>query len=72
MGRKPGMTHDRMCPCCNEHRFKEMNCYEDCPVCGWLDDVVQRLDHDYKGGANKLSLNAYKEKWENESSLVIV
>ena len=53
-----------MCPCCGEHRFTEKDYYECCPVCGWIDDAVQRNNPDYPGGANKLSLNEFKASWE--------
>ena len=54
---------NRLCPCCKRYRFKENGKYEICPVCNWEDDPVQRKDHDYEGGANKLSLNAYKSEY---------
>ena len=54
------------CPVCKKHYFKSVGDYEICPICHWEDDPVQRKDPDFKGGANKLSLNeaikAYKGK----------
>ena len=58
------MNENTICPCCREHYFEFEDFYEICPVCGWEDDNLQRKDPDYKGGANKNSLNEYKIKWE--------
>lgn len=52
------------CALCGE----EVDRYDICDVCGWQDDDLQRDDPNYKGGANKMSLNearkAYKENKE--------
>lgn len=48
------------CPCCNHLVFKELHCFEICPICGWEDDNVQFEDPNFSGGANKLSLNDYR------------
>ena len=54
--------HKLLCPVCKKHYFKKANDYEICPICNWENDLVQRKDPDFKGGANKLSLNeAIKE-----------
>ena len=34
-----------------------------CPVCGWVNDGVQRADPDYRGGYNRISLNEAKKKF---------
>jgi Cysteine-rich CPCC len=34
-----------------------------CPVCFWEDDPVQFDDHDYEGGANKVSLNEARKNF---------
>jgi hypothetical protein len=34
------------------------------PVCGWQDDVVQLLDIDFRGGANKPSLREARENYK--------
>lgn len=49
-----------ICPVCNEHQFEEENAFEECPVCGWVDDLVQRNNPDYKNGYNRMSLNEAK------------
>ena len=53
-----------MCPVCGRYEFPEMGSYEVCEFCGWEDDLVQLEDPDYAGGANRLSLNQFREKWE--------
>lgn len=49
------------CPCCHRNVFKELHCYEICPVCGWEDDPIQFDDPDFSAGANDLSLNDYRK-----------
>lgn len=45
------------CPCCGEGQVESGHQYDVCTVCHWEDDPLQ-FDHpDYKGGANKMSLN---------------
>ena len=58
----------RLCPCCNQYRFNEVNKNEICKVCGWEDDPIQRKDPDFAGGANKLSLNAAKEEYRGKKN----
>jgi hypothetical protein len=53
----------KICPCCEQHDFIMPNNYEACPICHWKDDLLQRMEPDFKGGANKLSLNEYKIQW---------
>ncbi len=45
------------CPVCGQFKLNEIGQYEICPICGWEDDPVQRKDPDFRGGANKMSLN---------------
>jgi hypothetical protein len=49
------------CPCCRHLTISEPSTYEVCPVCGWEDDPAQSQDPDYAGGANRESLNKYRE-----------
>lgn len=53
------------CPVCGKYEFEEDGDFDICPICGWENDGVQNDDHDYTGGANKMSVNqarkAYKE-----------
>ena len=55
------------CACCGslEVPYGEEGLGYICNICGWEKDGVQEDKPDYKGGANKMSLNeakkAYKE-----------
>ena len=55
---------DLHCPCCGQFEYEEVNGYEVCEVCGWEDDPLQFEKPDYAGGANRLSLNEYRKKWQ--------
>ena len=56
------------CPCCNNLTFDKLpnGNFDICPVCYWEDDNVQNLDPNYRGDANRVSLNIarrnYKER----------
>lgn len=56
------------CPVCGEYEFEELDIYDICPVCGWMDDPVQRADHDYEGGGNPESVNQAREIWKRIKS----
>ena len=49
------------CAVCNSEITIE-DCYN-CFVCGWDSDLIQEDDPDYRGGANKESLNEAKAAW---------
>ncbi len=53
------------CPCCGFLTLSESppGTYEICPVCNWEDDYVQYNDPNYRGGANKESLNEARENF---------
>lgn len=53
----------RMCACCGKYEL-EMPDYDVCEICGWEDDPLQNMKPDYRGGANKMSLNQARENWE--------
>lgn len=57
----------KTCPICGKHTFSEDNNFEICPICGWEDDAVQRNEPDYPEGANGMSLNEYKKRWEEQN-----
>lgn len=54
-----------LCPVCGCRSFKEKGKYEICTICGWEDDPIQIKDPDYIGGANRMSLNEARIKWNN-------
>jgi hypothetical protein len=43
--------------------LRERGAYEICSVCGWEDDPTQAADPDFRGGANRESLNAARQIW---------
>lgn len=51
------------CPICEKYDFPEEDSFDICPICGWEDDDLQLKNPDYKGGANDMSLNEYRENW---------
>lgn len=53
------------CPCCGflTRTDEAYGTFDICPVCGWEDDNVQARDPDYRGGANKESLNEAREMY---------
>jgi len=51
------------CPVCNGYEFEEDNDFDVCEMCGWENDGVQFDDPNYRGGANRLSLNEAKAEW---------
>ena len=53
-----------LCPVCGMYEFPEKDSFDVCQVCGWEDDLLQLVEPDFAGGANRLSLNQFREKWE--------
>ncbi len=58
------MSQRNKCAVCGS----DVDRFDICDICGWQDDGVQNADPNYKGGANKMSLNearkAYNENKE--------
>lgn len=54
------------CPICGKYEFEDESSFDICPYCGWEDDGLQNDEPDYSGGANELSLNQYKKKYEEK------
>ena len=54
------------CECCGHYTLPEESIgnYNICPVCSWEDDIVQLLDPDFEGGANRESLNQARENYK--------
>lgn len=38
-----------------------------CKFCGWENDDVKDNEPDYFGGANRMSLNQYKQFWQEKA-----
>ena len=56
-----------LCPCCGEDFVDEGHEYDVCEICGWEDDPIQFENPDYRGGANKFSLNEAKKIYDAKS-----
>ncbi|MDF7671054.1 CPCC family cysteine-rich protein [Orbaceae bacterium ESL0721] len=54
------------CPCCGNYVFHKEGKGEICPICGWIDDLLQSIDPDYKNGWNKISLNQAKAEFKQK------
>jgi hypothetical protein len=54
------------CPCCGYFTIGEEppGTFEICPVCFWEDDYVQFGDPDFRGGANRVSLNEARNNFK--------
>ena len=52
----------KKCPVCEKYAFTEEGIFEDCPICGWIDDIYQE-HFPNKTGANAVSLNKAKEDY---------
>ena len=50
------------CAVC-ENEIAEEDCYN-CFICGWDSDPLQEDNPDYRGGANRITLNEARLKWE--------
>ena len=57
-----------VCPICEKHQFADS--YEICPVCFWENDDYQYDNPDFTGGANSLSLNDYKKRWNKLNEIM--
>ena len=58
------------CPVCSDYIFEMDNDFDICPICDWENDGVQLDDPDYCGGANDLSLNDFKTKWQQQNVII--
>lgn len=47
------------------------NEYDICEYCGWEADNLQVKQPDLMGGANKMSLNQYKQFWERNKNEIL-
>jgi len=54
------MLKPHKCPVCGKHEFTDFWSFEDCPVCGWMDDGYQEKYPDEDACANTMSLNEAK------------
>jgi len=59
------------CPVCGQYTLDAEYPNDICPVCFWEDDSVQTKDPDFRGGANRLSLNEYRKLWRQEHNVAV-
>ena len=52
------------CAVCNKE-FVLAEDYGGCSICEWMHDPIQEGNPDYRGGANRDSLNNHKKEWQN-------
>lgn len=52
------------CPVCKKTTFPDINSHYICHICGWEDDEVMEDNPNFNVGANDLSLNEYKKRYE--------
>ena len=57
------------CKVCGIGEIEEM--YDVCPYCGWEEDVSQEEDGNCIYGPNKMSLNQYKQFWEENKECIL-
>ena len=57
------MEEKHVCPVCGKYLFETWNDMDICDVCDWCNDGVQERDPDYRGGANRMSLNEAREAY---------
>ena len=54
-----------LCPVCCEYEFAMDDDYEICMVCKWENDGLQMDELDCNEGANAISLNQARAKWND-------
>ena len=66
---KPADNPPYKCKLCGMGDIKIV--HDICKYCGWEDDAVQNDEPDFFGGANEMSLNQYKQFWnENKEEIL--
>ena len=56
---------DLLCPVCKKHYFEFYDDFDECPICGWTNDVVQKDKPDWEGCGDDMSLNEAREAYKN-------
>jgi hypothetical protein len=69
IGRKSRVDYNEKgypCPCCGFLTRSELDygTFEICPICRWEDDDVQFNNPNFRGGANRESLNEARENYK--------
>ena len=56
------------CPVCGlQSAYVEPESWEISDRCGWEDDPIQRAQPNFDGGANRDSLEQYRQRWRQDS-----
>lgn len=62
--------NNKKCKCCDYETLTPDSMFEICDNCGWEDDGLQNDMPEYKGGANKMSLNEAKEAYKKGNKVI--
>ena len=54
----------KQCFCCEEYTLTPFSEYEQCEICGWIDDPFQNKYPDSRDGRNPLSLNEARKQYQ--------
>jgi len=57
-----------ICPVCKNKNNGEFPSSNVCDFCNWEQDAVQEHDSNYRGGANKESLNEARAVWHDKQA----
>lgn len=63
------MFEKEKCACCQQLTVDKDAKFDICPNCGWEKDATQNENPNYKGGANKMSLNEAREAYKKGLSI---
>lgn len=56
----------KKCACCEQYTLPAFSEYEECPICGWVDDKFQNENPDSLNGRNAITLNQAKINFKKE------
>lgn len=55
-----------ICPICGEFQFSNIDSYDVCPVCGWIDDGIDTSPFTDYSEVNVISIKDAKEEFKNK------
>lgn len=58
----------KKCACCLQYTLPAFTEYEQCPVCGWIDDPEQNRNYTSTSGLNPISLQEAQQKWAEQQA----
>lgn len=65
-GEVPGSVMRKRCACCLRYTLPAYSEYEECPVCGWIDDPRQNREIALVQGSNPISLEEARQRWREQ------